>query len=168
MELKEFVKKVIMDLDQAVSEANAETKREIRFKGVKEHRTALEFDVAVTVESTASGKAGGEIKVWGIGQVGAAGVTELEDKIVGYLVVSIYHHSFRKENPIAELDNMYIEEKFRGKGIGTQLVAEAKRKAKEKGARTLKVEAAAQNEKALSFYRACGFEDFDIILQMSL
>jgi ribosomal protein S18 acetylase RimI-like enzyme len=95
-------------------------------------------------------------------------VAELEDKIVGYLVVSIYHHSFRKENPIAELDNMYIEEKFRGKGIGTQLVAEAKRKAKEKGARTLKVEAAAQNEKALSFYRACGFEDFDIILQMSL
>ena len=28
MELKDFVKKVIIDLDQAVSEANAETKRE--------------------------------------------------------------------------------------------------------------------------------------------
>lgn len=52
MELKEFVKKVIMDLDEAVTEANAETKREVRFNGVKEHRTALEFDVAVTVESS--------------------------------------------------------------------------------------------------------------------
>lgn len=95
-------------------------------------------------------------------------VAESEDKIVGYIVVSIYHHSFRKENPIAELDNMYIEEEFRGKGIGTQLVAEAKRQAKGKGATRLKVEAAAQNEKAISFYRACGFEEFDIILQMSL
>ncbi len=82
MDLKEFVKKVIMDLDQAVSEANTETKREVRFKGVKEHRTALEFDVAVTVESTDSGMGGGEIKVWGIGQVGAAGSTELKNSTV--------------------------------------------------------------------------------------
>ena|SRR3989344_4991119 len=82
MELKEFVKKVIMDLDQAVSEANAETKREVRFKGVKEQRTALEFDVAVTVESTDTGKGGGEIKVWGIGQIGANGSTELKNSTI--------------------------------------------------------------------------------------
>ena len=82
MELKEFVKKVIIDLDQAVSEANKETEREIRFKGVKEQRTAVEFDVAVTVESTDSGKGGGEIKVWGIGQVGATGSTELKNSTV--------------------------------------------------------------------------------------
>jgi hypothetical protein len=82
MDLKEFVKKVIMDLDQAVSEANQETKREVRFKGVKEQRTALEFDVAVTVEATESGKAGGEIKVWGIGEAGASGTTELKNSTV--------------------------------------------------------------------------------------
>ncbi len=82
MELKEFVKKVIVDLDQAVSEANAETKREIRFKGVKEHATALEFDVAVTAESTTSGKGGGEIKVWGIGEIGAKGYSELKNSTV--------------------------------------------------------------------------------------
>lgn len=82
MELKEFVKKVIMDLDQAVTEANAETKREIRFKGVKEHRTALEFDVAVTVESTDTTKGGGEIKVWGIGQAGASGTAESRNSTV--------------------------------------------------------------------------------------
>ncbi len=82
MELKEFVKKVIIDLDEAISEANSETKREIRFKGVKETRTALEFDVAITVESTDQGKAGGEIKVWGIGQVGAGGTSELKNSTV--------------------------------------------------------------------------------------
>lgn len=62
MELKEFVKKVIIDLDQAVTEANKETKRVISFKGVREQRTAVEFDVAVTVESTEADNAGGEIK----------------------------------------------------------------------------------------------------------
>jgi hypothetical protein len=82
MKLKEFVKKVIIDLDEAVSEANIETKREIRFKGIKEQRTALEFDVAITVESTDSGKAGGEIKVWGIGQIGAGGSNELKNSTV--------------------------------------------------------------------------------------
>jgi len=71
MELKDFVKKVIVDLDQAISEANTETEREVRFMGVKATRTALEFDVAVTVESTDAnnGKAG--IRVWGIAEAGA-------------------------------------------------------------------------------------------------
>lgn len=99
MELKEFVKKVIIDLDQAVSEANVETKREIRFKGVKEHRTALEFDVAVTVESTASGGGGGGIKVWGIAEVGASGSTELKNSTVSRVSfgVDIDEHT-KKEN----------------------------------------------------------------------
>lgn len=82
MELKEFVKKVIIDLDNAVSEANLEAKREIRFKGVREHRTALEFDVAVTVESEASGKGGSEIKVWGIGQIGGSVSAESKNSTV--------------------------------------------------------------------------------------
>ncbi len=68
MELKEFVKKVIIDLDKAVSEANKETDRDVRFKGVRGHRTSLEFDVAVTVESGMSSNGGGGIKVWGIAE----------------------------------------------------------------------------------------------------
>lgn len=82
MELKQFVKKVIIDLDQAISEANAETSRDVRFKGVKERRTALEFDVAVTVETTDSTTGGGEIKVWGIAEAGAKGSTESRNSTV--------------------------------------------------------------------------------------
>lgn len=82
MDLKEFVKKVITDLDRAVSEANNETQREIRFRGVKAQRTALEFDVAVTVESTDSREGGGEIRVLGIGQVGGTSVAEFKNSIV--------------------------------------------------------------------------------------
>ncbi len=82
MELKEFVKKVILDLDQAVSEANNEASRKVKFKGVKEHRTALEFDVAVTVESTNSDKGGGGIKVWGLAEAEASIASEQKNSTV--------------------------------------------------------------------------------------
>jgi len=97
MELKEFVKKVIIDLDQAVSEANDETKREVRFKGVKEQRTALEFDVAVTVESTDAGKGGGGIKVWGIAEIGATASTELKNSSVSRVSFGVDISEFTRE-----------------------------------------------------------------------
>ncbi|MBP6885938.1 MAG: hypothetical protein KBC02_01700 [Candidatus Pacebacteria bacterium] len=96
MELKEFVKKVIIDLDQAVTEANVETKREVRFKGVKEHRTALEFDVAVTVESTDTGKGGGGIKVWGIAEIGGSASTELKNSSVSRVSFGVDISEFTK------------------------------------------------------------------------
>ncbi len=105
MELKEFVKKVILDLDQAVTEANKETKREVRFKGVKETRTALEFDVAVTVESTDSGKGGGEIKVWGIGQAGGTVSTESKNSTVSRVSFGVDISEYTKEEIQNQEDN---------------------------------------------------------------
>jgi hypothetical protein len=97
MELKDFVKKVIVDLDQAISEANGETKREVRFKGVKETRTALEFDVAVTVESTDSttGKAG--IKVWGLAEAGADGSVQNRNSTVSRVSFGVDISEYTKE-----------------------------------------------------------------------
>ncbi len=89
MELKNFVKKVIIDLDQAISEANSETKREVRFKGIKEQRTAVEFDVAVTVESSDKTNGGGEIKVWGIGQADLKGSAELKNSTVSRVTFGV-------------------------------------------------------------------------------
>lgn len=59
MELKDFVKKVLVDLDSAVSDARKETERDISFTSGKDNRT-VEFDIAVSVEQVdqASGKAG--------------------------------------------------------------------------------------------------------------
>ncbi len=89
MELKDFVKKVIVDLDQAISEANAETAREVRFKGVKEQRTALEFDVAVTVESTTTASGGGKITVWGLMEAGADGSGEAKNSTVSRVTFGV-------------------------------------------------------------------------------
>lgn len=95
-------------------------------------------------------------------------VAEDNGEVVGYIVVTLYSQPFLKENPIAELENMFVDESYRGKGIGKRLVEKAKRLAKEKGAKRFKVEAAAQNEKAIKFYKSCGFEDFDVTLLQSL
>ncbi len=99
---------------------------------------------------------------------GIAIVAEIDKKVVGYLVASIHIFSFRKDNPIAELGNMYVEEKYRRHGIGKKLVNEMMQVAKEKGVKRVKVEAAFQNENAIKFYKSCGFEEFDIILQSRL
>jgi hypothetical protein len=106
MELKEFVKKVIIDLDQAISEANSETKRTIRFKGVKEQRTALEFDVAVTVESHVSGKVAGGIKVWGIAEAGASGSTESKNSSVSRVSFGVDISEYTKQETLEDDDRI--------------------------------------------------------------
>lgn len=96
MELKEFVKKVIIDLDEAISEANDAAKREVRFRGVKGQRTSLEFDVAVTVESALGGSGGGGIKVWGIGQVDGKGNYEQINSTVSRVSFGVDISNFTK------------------------------------------------------------------------
>ena len=62
MDLKEFTKNVLIDLDTAVSEARAETSRDITFTGSKENRT-VEFDIAVAVENSTEKSGSAGIKV---------------------------------------------------------------------------------------------------------
>ena len=59
MDIKEFTKNVLIDLDVAVSEARIKTERDITFTGSKDNRT-VEFDIAVSVENATekSGEAG--------------------------------------------------------------------------------------------------------------
>lgn len=95
-------------------------------------------------------------------------VSEINGDVVGYIACSVYHKSFRITNPIAELDNMFVEDSHRGKGIGKKLVAQLMKLLKGMGAKRIKVEAAANNLRAIKFYRSCGFEDFDLILEQSL
>ena len=97
MELKEFVKKVIIDLDTAITEANLETKRDIRFRGVKNERTALEFDVAVTVENSSAEKAGGGIKVLGLIEGGIGGSAEQKNSVVSRVSFGVDIDTYTRE-----------------------------------------------------------------------
>ena len=95
-------------------------------------------------------------------------VAELENKIVGYILVFIDSHSIRSNNPIAEVENMFIDKDYRKHGLGSGFLQETKRIAKERGVKRLEVEVEAQNLAAIGFYKKNGFEDFEATLQMKI
>lgn len=92
-------------------------------------------------------------------------VAVIDKKIVGYVLSFIATYPFRAENPIAEIENMFISPEYRGKGIGEKLIGEIKRQAKEKGVKRIKVAALANNDLAIRFYKKCGFKDFEAVLE---
>ena len=81
MDLKTFLSDTLVSIVGGVSDANEKIGKQ-QFVIYNVERNVIEFDVAVTVESTDTGKGGGEIKVWGIGQIGANGSTELKNSTI--------------------------------------------------------------------------------------
>ena len=69
MELKQFIKDVLVEVNEAVDEARSQTNRDIRFSE-KDNARTIEFDIAVSAESSdsAAGKAG--IKVLQFAEAG--------------------------------------------------------------------------------------------------
>lgn len=77
----------------------------------------------------------------------------------------------RPPNPLrpgtvtAVLESMRVDPAHRRSGIGGELVTAFLRWAREKGASEVTVQAYAANEPALAFYRAHGFEPFEVTLR---
>jgi len=65
---------------------------------------------------------------------------------------------------VAELDNMFVEQEYRGHGVGKLLFQQFKDWVKAQDISRIKVSAYAKNKSALAFYRSVGFEDFAIHL----
>lgn len=90
------------------------------------------------------------------------------NKIIGYLAGSMKNSTCISKQ-VAELDNFYIEEKYRRQGIGKMLVNEYKKYCKSKGIDTIDVTANAKNKNARRFYEANGFDDeYEITYKMKI
>lgn len=90
------------------------------------------------------------------------------ENIVGYLAGSICDTISYVTESFAELDNMYIDDKYRRLGIGTMLIDEFKKYCKEKNIENIKVTASAKNSKAIEFYKKNGFEDYNITFKYKI
>lgn len=99
---------------------------------------------------------------------GIALVAEVDGEVVGYMLSFIAEYPYRLSTMIAEIENTFVKEEFRGKGAGRKLAEETKRIAKEKGAKRLKVVASYKNTRGIKFYHSIGFQDFDLILEREL
>ena len=93
---------------------------------------------------------------------------EIEDQMVGYLAIGIKMYAFRTDNPMAEIENMFVEHDYQRRGVGSQLMEEAERMCLEKGVKRIKVETLDRNIPSLNFYNKHGFSAHDMILEKPL
>jgi GNAT superfamily N-acetyltransferase len=87
-------------------------------------------------------------------------VAELDGHAVGFAQLS-----HRATHPLiavtdsAELDRLYVQERFTGHGVGRSLLAQSEQRAAAGGAHALWLTAWVGNPRALRFYAARGYDD---------
>lgn len=91
------------------------------------------------------------------------------DVVVGYLAGgAIDTYSFRTVGKIAELENMFVLEKFRSKGIGSQLINAFVLWCKEQNVEIIKVDSVFENVTAIEFYKENKFLEHNVQLERVL
>jgi GNAT superfamily N-acetyltransferase len=95
-------------------------------------------------------------------------IAEDNARAIGYLAAAYYTKAYRVQNPIGELENMFVEETYRGQGVGGKLVAAFQAWARHEDVAYIRVGAFALNHKALVFYRKSGFSDLEIHLEQKI
>ena len=93
-------------------------------------------------------------------------VATIDNQIIGYLIGSMGFYPFRTINPIAEVENMYVKQDQRRKGVGSALVEAFKKATKTRGVKLFRVESLENNAVAMDFYRKMGFIERSIFLEV--
>ncbi len=81
MELKDFIKKALSEIIEAVDEVSESGPREVHIRSNENHRD-IEFDIAVTATSTTTGEAGGGIRVMQFIEAGGSKTNEVTNMTV--------------------------------------------------------------------------------------
>lgn len=85
-----------------------------------------------------------------------------DDHIVGFVSLSTTTH-FAGETD-AYIGELVVAASNEGRGVGTELIAAAERRAKADGRRCITLTTGAANERALRFYRKLGYVEEDVKL----
>ena len=85
---------------------------------------------------------------------------------IGYVVLT-FGYSLEFGGRDAFLDELYIQESFRGQGIGAKALALVEAAARSTGIRAIHLEVERENRRAQRFYRSQGFEDREHFRLMS-
>lgn len=101
-----------------------------------------------------------------MGHDGCALIAVADGNVIGYLVGGFRAKgSYRVLPAFAELENMFVLNEYRSKGVGTQLVKDFLVWCKTREVGRLRVVASAKNTDAIHFYRKNGFFDYDATLE---
>jgi len=82
-------------------------------------------------------------------------VAELEGQVIGYL---LYHSGYDTDYAVRLLHvvDLYVEERFRGRGVGRALMQEAATRGRQEGAKGLIWSVFSANRRAAEFYERLG------------
>lgn len=94
-------------------------------------------------------------------------IAEQDGNPIGYLVAMPKRFDYRLSKYI-EIENMGVTTTSRSKGVGTALIYECCRAAKERGYQKVYVCAYSANSRAITFYRQCGFTAIDVSLEKTI
>ena len=89
--------------------------------------------------------------------LGKAWLIVSDNEIVGYLILT-FVFSFEYQGKIAFLDELYVTEKARGKGIGSKAIGFIKDESHKLSLKLIYLEVEPHNKKAQNLYIASGFE----------
>lgn len=81
-------------------------------------------------------------------------LADWEDRPAGYAIYFPFYSSF--QGPVLFLEDVYVREEFRGKGIGIGLMAQVALLAQQQGVRIMRWEVLNWNQPAIDFYKKLG------------
>ncbi|MCZ8198266.1 MAG: GNAT family N-acetyltransferase [Flavobacterium sp.] len=90
-------------------------------------------------------------------KLGKAWLIYSDEELVGYVILT-YVFSFEYKGRIAFLDELYIKETYRGKGIGKQTIDFIKEQASNQNVKLIYLEVENHNQNAQKLYLANDFE----------
>jgi ribosomal protein S18 acetylase RimI-like enzyme len=87
------------------------------------------------------------------------------DRIVGFVTFEPEQGSFEKRVTVGVVQNIYVVPERRDEGIGSELLADAERRLYADGAEVVTLEAMADNERAVAFYRRHGYRPHRVAMR---
>ena len=94
-------------------------------------------------------------------------VAEIDNQIVGFAGLRVVPMVFY-EGAHAELTELFVEERYRRRGVGEALVCFAEHLAQARGAEELVLQTGRENRAARAFYSAMGYEEWHIVMGKTL
>ena len=106
MELKEFVKSILIQLNDAVDEARDVTSRDIHFSGSQNNRT-VEFDIAISAEDIGKKEGKTGVKVLQFAEAGGTISKENKNSTISRVTFGLQiDYSTKQENRATEADTI--------------------------------------------------------------
>ena len=100
---------------------------------------------------------------------GLALIAKEGQEAIGYLLGGmVAPEDYRTITSVAELENMYVRESSRGKGIGGKLMQKFEDWCKERKVQRIRIVASAGNSEAIRFYKAHGSKEVNLTLEKEL